>query len=322
MAFVKKMCVLKQMRSGYSQDGNPLSGIVKIEGGRGRIFTQVSLINFAPLTEGNYCLVLTSRKGEVFSCPLSHTGGRSEASDEIDLSMGFLAVVCYVDSREYAPIAFGVCGENVYEIGSLLYRLFTLKKDTQVKEVSYPKQEENPPIYNKVEDNSVKSDELNEEASEKSDEAGEVYDDEAIADENYYAFSSTGEKEDNLLSNSVLRAFKICGGDTYYQSVRSELDEIFNLNPRDESLLSVFPHSLWAQLSEGEEKGNLVGVIFEQLTVRYVCFAKKKKEGESAPKNSCFVPCSFFEGETDGYFVTFRDADTGAYATLGKEEES
>lgn len=306
--FVKKMCVLKQMKNGYSSDGGPLSGLVKAESYGNRLCCEVSLINFAPLSEGNYCLVLSDRAGETFSCPLRKEGGRCEANSAIDLTKGFLAVICYADIREYHAIAYGVNGENVYEIGSLLLKLFSFKKETfvsAVPEEESDKTQENDSYYNKDKETVISETESEEE-----------YDDDAVAEENFYGFSTDGEKRDNLLSNSILRAFKICGGDTYYQSVRSELDDLFNENPTDDALKEIFPYSLWVKIQDGKDKGSLVGVISEHLTVKYVCYAVKKEEGREPPKHSCFVPKSFFVGETEGYYVTFRDADTGEYAEV------
>jgi len=299
--YFSKTCVLKQARSGYSADGNPLSGILRIESCNGAFRAEVSLINFAPLSRGNYCCVLSDKNGGSYSFPLEPHGGSAEGEGEFAPERGFIAIICYAGGEEYHSVAYCVYGENVYDSGKLLFKLFTLKRESSVREIA--------------------AEPTNEEAATDESEE-EHYNDEAIADENYYAYAPDGTTEENLSSCSVMRIFKIEGGDTYYRSIKSELDEIFNANPSDYSLSEIYPRSLWIKIAEGEDKGNLIGVIHEKMTVRYICYAVKKREGATAPKHSMFVPRNHFEGNDEGYFVVFRDAGTGAYAEIKGAENS
>lgn len=343
--FVKKMCILKQMKSGYSADGNALGGLVKAEQYGNLLKCEVSLIDFAPLIEGNYCCVVSDRAGRTASFPLQTEGGKFSSSTEADISSGFLAVICYVDHSDYCAVAYGVNGEHVYDIGSLLIRLFDIKikssfeggkkyREEGQKAKEYLFNEREPPRSSQREENkkqAVAEDKKGAEEEKKnpfvekegnsSPPQPSVYNDEKVADENYYAFSSDGQEKENLESDSILRAFRICGGDTYYRSVRSELDEIFKENPIDDSLRRIFPHSMWIRLREGEDRGNLVGIIHEHMVVRYVCYAvfDDGKVSDDVKEKSCFVPVTFFKNEKRGYYVIFRDADTGGYAKVYEE---
>lgn len=333
--FVKKMCILKQMKSGYSADGNALGGLVKAEQYGNLLKCEVSLIDFAPLIEGNYCCVVSDRAGRTVSFPLQTEGGKFSSSTEADISSGFLAVICYVDPSDYCAVAYGVNGEHVYDIGSLLLRLFDIKiknsfeggkkyreEGQKGKEELFNERE--PPRSSPREENkkqSVAENKREEGEKKNSFSQPSVYNDEKVADENYYAFSSDGQEKENLESDSILRAFRVCGGDTYYRSVRSELDEIFKENPVDESLRRIFPNSLWIRLQEGEDKGNLVGIIHERMVVRYVCYAAfdDGRVPDDVKEKACFVPVTFFRDEKRGYYVIFRDADTGGYAKVYEE---
>lgn len=309
-AFFKKMCILKQMKSGYSADGRPLSGLVKAEEYGNVLKAEVSLINFAPLSEGNYCCVIRDKKGRTISFPLTYGGGTFSSSSEVDISLGFLAVVCCVDNYDYDAVAYGVNGENVYEVGSLLLRLFGIKNKNSFSSV---KAEKNALSDTEKEDNKEIKEVKNEKKTEK-----EEYDDEKVADKDYYSFSRSLGEEDNLQSTSLLRAFKISNGDTYYRSVQSELDEIFNENPPDNSLKNAFPHSVWARA--GGTRDSLVGIILDGIVVRYVCYAEfaDGRESKKVRENGCFVPVSFYKNNNSGYYVLFRDADTGAYVKISE----
>ena len=52
--YTKNIAVIKELKSGFSVDGGPLSGIVKAEKYGNNLKVEVSLINFAPVTEGKY----------------------------------------------------------------------------------------------------------------------------------------------------------------------------------------------------------------------------------------------------------------------------
>lgn len=305
------MCILRQMKSGYSADGRPLSGLVKAEEYGSVLKAEVSLINFAPLSEGNYCCVISDKKGRTVSFPLTYGGGNFSASSEVDISLGFLAVVCCVDNYDYSAVAYGVNGENVYEVGSLLLRLFGIKNKNSFSSVKAEKNAVSGTENEKNEKKEVKK--LKEEVSP---EKKEEYDDEKVADKDYYSFSRSLGEEDNLQSTSILRAFKISNGDTYYRSIQSELDEIFNENPPDNSLKNAFPHSVWARV--GGARDSLVGIILDGLVVRYVCYAEfaDGRESKKVRENGCFVPVSFYKNNNSGYYVLFQDADTGAYVKI------
>lgn len=298
--FIRKMCILKQLKSGFSSDGRFLSGVVKAEFYGGSVKAEVSLINFAPLSAGNYCCVLCDKRGETVSFPITESGGSYSASGKMDITDGFLAVVCYVDFSDYAAVACGVNGDNIYDTGALLFKLFGAKKNVApVAAETKEKREESP----------------NPEGGDKKKSAAKapLYDDGKISEENYYGFSPSEEKEDNMESSSMLRLFKISGGDTYYKSVRSKLDEVFRSSQRDETLRSIFPHSVWVKNKTGE----LVGVITEQMAVKYICCAVRAdgNERRRINKPGCYVPVSYF-GKAENYFVAFQDADTGEYINV------
>ena len=68
MNFVKKMCILRQVKQGFSGDGRTLSGLIKIEQYGKNLSVEVSVINFAPLSSGEYYCLLADPQGRK-CCP-------------------------------------------------------------------------------------------------------------------------------------------------------------------------------------------------------------------------------------------------------------
>ncbi|MBO7298161.1 MAG: hypothetical protein J6U60_03845 [Clostridia bacterium] len=92
MNYVKKMCILRQLKQGFSGDGKTLSGLVKIEQYGKNLAVEVSIINFAPLALGEYYCLLSDGKGKTEMLALRGKSIFNILSD-LDISHGFCAVI-------------------------------------------------------------------------------------------------------------------------------------------------------------------------------------------------------------------------------------
>ena len=92
MNYVKKMCILRQLKQGFSGDGKTLSGLVKIEQYGKNLAVEVSIINFAPLAWGEYYCLLSDGKGKTEMLALRGKSIFNILSD-LDISHGFCAVI-------------------------------------------------------------------------------------------------------------------------------------------------------------------------------------------------------------------------------------
>lgn len=173
-----------------------------------------------------------------------------------------------------------------------------------------------------------------------------AYNDEAVATENYYNADeeinqkltaikeyyeehfgsenvigdSDGEKKESE-SGEDLNAFqneesdKERKGTTYYQTVKKELEAIFNRYPEEKTLKKAFAGSKWAKVFYTEEKYYVVGVVKEKGKEKYICYGVPSSYSETPPKELAgycsFVPLSVFDLKGDGYFMMFQDAITG-----------
>ncbi len=301
MAYEKRLCVLKQIKKGFSADGKTLSGAVHAERLGETLTITLKLLDVAPVKEGKYLLaVAVGEKKYLFD--LSQEGVlRIEGAPS--LNGGFSALLCFVRG-EVEPVAFGSCtGEN----GDYSKLLLAVTQE--------------PPKRKRV---AVKKEEIRLESG---------YHDEAIAEDNYYerekehertdtqneTVTTCGEqkKEERTGADSPrkdetdesVRPFLIGGELTYYNSVKERLDLAMKKYPRDERLKGVFPQSEWVNV-----EGTLLGIIYEEGKPRYLCVAKEENTAEFENR-AHFVPFTPFSQE-EGMYVLFQNAQTGEIVTL------
>ncbi len=318
MQYVKKMCILRQVKQGFSADGKTLSGLVKIEQYGKNLAVEVSVINFAPLSTGAYYCVLADSFGRTEMLALR---GKSlfNILTDLELEGGFCAVVCFV-KNDLTPIAYGVNGDKQYDWKKILAATM-------------------PPSFSQ--NAAVKSEDTATSVSPQDREGDEAkYNDERLASENYYeekgdgqelfqetiqnarpesADQEQGEKagadatEDGY-AQSVRHPFTT-DSDGYFLSVKNEIDDLFAKYPKDVTLCGAFSCSEWVRV-KGEEGAPqyLVGVVYENDKARYVCYALAAKDKDAPPeeiKDVCaFVPTTPYDARV-GFFVIFQSAATG-----------
>ncbi len=348
MNYVKKMCILRQIKQGFSGDGKTLSGLVKVEQYGKNLAVEVSIINFAPLVSGEYYCLLSDGKGKTEMLCLR---GKSifNILTDADVSTGFCAIICYVKT-EVVPIAYGINGNGAYDWRAILNKamppVFPKKQEREntaftTLSAPFPKKNENtmyevkeklplveplPPIEE------IPVAELVEEEKEYDDEklAGNNYYEEEIderielaqANENARAESTNQDErkekgtdaQKNVNASGVLNPFKV-DGDGYYRSVKRELDDLFEKYPPDKTLANAFQDSVWVRL-RGTAKAPefLVGALYEDGVVKYICYALAAEDRDTPPQEikgvSSFVPASPLLG-AKGFFVIFQSAASG-----------
>lgn len=315
MNYYKKMCILRQIKQGFSGDGKPLSGLIKIEQYGKNLAVEVSIINFAPLSTGEYYCLLSDGKGKTEMLRLRGKSIFNLLSD-IDVSTGFCGIVCYV-KNEVVPIAYGINGNGSYDWKSILNTTL-------------------PPVFPKAEQENA----IAKTAVKEGDGKEKKYDDEAVSQDNYFEEEENARKQldqteqnarsqgasqkqaeetgagetENGDAQSVRQPFQV-NPDGYYFSVKREIDELFEKYPRDKTLCNAFSCSEWVRVKgTKKEPEYLVGVIYEEGRAQYICYALAAKKGAAPPeeiKNACvFVPLSSFD-EEKGFFVIFQSAASG-----------
>lgn len=165
--YTKNIAVIKGLKEGFSADGGALTGLVKAERYGNNLKIEATFINFAPLSEGRYVTAVSDGKNTLIV-----EDGLFEGVSALETGAGFAALICYINGGVY-PIAAAVSG-NFH--GAAL----TIKAEVERAEN----------IRNGLGGGTAVSGR----GAKKSDGTAQtVYEDEAIAEVNYYEFAEADE---------------------------------------------------------------------------------------------------------------------------------
>ena len=134
MDYVKKLCILKQVSSGFAAGTGQVSAILTAETFGGRLQLSLSPIGLAPLSAGRYrCLVADARgNSEVLDLPSPTAGAALRKVSPLSIAEGLFAALCYVRGRA-VPVACGSCGGKSYDAAALCAALDEDAADTGKK---------------------------------------------------------------------------------------------------------------------------------------------------------------------------------------------
>lgn len=337
MSYTKNIAVINGVKEGFSADGGALTGLVKAEKYYNNLKIEVSLLNFAPLTEGRYVCALSD--GEhvqlVEDC---HFEGQSA----VDTSAGFAAAVFYVHGG-VKTVATAVCGAFAYALPGLKAEVEKIEKITQKPNTFPQKQQSGGKNYSPppggyadealAEDNYYEYDDRHKDtevakdgaavrAAEKEEEAGA----ETCLDET----PSRAEKQQTGIKNGQNGGEKshggtdsangeddggVCGGlarGNFYARLKGEIDGLFAAYPPCAELNAAIEGSRWVKIFYGE-KFYVFGEICKDGAPAYLCYGVPGDKNSAPPGLSGVsqflpVPCS---GQAEGVWVLFQDALTG-----------
>ncbi len=343
MRYIRKMCILRQIRQGFSGDGKTLSGLIKLEQYGKNLAVEVSIINFAPLSVGEYYCLLSDGKGKTEMLSLRGKSIFNILSD-LDISAGFCGIICYAHT-EVVPVAYGINGNGSYDWRTILNKALppvfpTPSPSGEIAGTTpayIPYDEENEPTMYEMNANIPVAEEIPVVEVLEEVRPAASYDDERVSEHNYYEVNderkqpakisedanhqsaAQGETAqtgtDATANDHAQNLLDETDGEEYYRSVQRELDGLFSRYPHDASLKSAFSYSEWARIKgSAKEPEYLVGAVYEEGRVKYICYALKAEHKEAPPeeiKGVCsFVPRSPAQG-SDGFFVIFQSAATG-----------
>ncbi len=288
MGYTKNIAVIRGLKSGFSADGGSLSGLVKAEKYGASLKVEVSLINFAPLTEGRYVAAISDGKKVCILDGLSFDG-----VSEVDTSAGFAALICFVNGT-VLPVASAICGAFQSAAMGIREEIEKLER--------------------------VKND---------------GYNDEALAQENYYEYEQTDkdrgavrentEKEkdgesvrknekDNVVREKEPTAGGLAGGD-FFGRMKDEIEKVLSSYPSERALEETVEDSRWVRINYGGDKFYVFGVIYGGGKPRYICYGVPSTDSRRPPESlsnlASYIPSSP-ENADGGYWVMYQDAATGA----------
>lgn len=293
--YTKNVAIIKGLKEGFSADGGDLSGLVRAEKYGARLKVEISLINFAPLTEGRYVAAITDGVGvEIIEDLLF------EGDSAVDTGEGFAAVVCYVHGN-VSLIASAICGN--YSADTLV-----LRDAVSRLEGAKPKDSKG----------SIKKEAF-------------VYEDEAIAEVNYYELAKADKDGESVLENpkkekdgDIARKDEKAVGaveegprrlrraeGNFYERMKGEIEGLLSSYPAEERLNSAVEGGSFVKISYDKGKYYVFGIIRDNGRPAYICYGVPATDHRSPPdsmQNLATLLC--VEGNV-GYWVMYQDASTG-----------
>ncbi|MDE7329934.1 MAG: hypothetical protein K2N30_02395 [Clostridia bacterium] len=314
MGYTKNIAVIHGLKDGFSADGGNLSGIVKAERYGFHLKVEVSYINFAPLTEGRYITAISDG---------AHTEiieeGLFDGESEVNTDAGFAALVCFINGKVF-PVASAICGNFRGE--ALGIKAEVERRENLSAEVKKEKAQSVP--------------------------AEQPYEDEAIAEVNYYEFETDEsggalredkkEKENGKKpceDETAVGSFKdeedglkdengayyggngLAGGD-FYSRMKGEIEGVLKNYPHEDCLENLIEGSKWVKISYGENGFYVFGVIYSGGKADYICYGVPASDTVNPPE-SMKDTASFIPAEAEGFagfWVMYQDARTGATLKL------
>ncbi len=335
MEYSKKTAVFKEIEKGYSKDEKPVGGIIRIETQCGVSDLYLSLINFSR-KDGDFCLFVLDGQGKVYSFSLGcyPSSLTSPFPLAIDLTSGFSASVCFMKEDVPLTVAFCKSEDNSSSLSfhkkAVANYMLSKKKTKEPNFTQMEKQKKQPAI------------ELNEKSA--------LYDDEAVATENYFEFeselkdklkkieefdnerisiktetsSSESQKEENKAQSNAERTQneenandgkEYSDQNPFINGVRAELDTLFLSHPANEKLQKTLADGKFINIFYSADKHYTVGLIKENDKEKYICYGVPATYSPTPPKElkgyCSFVPLSVFDLKGEGYWMIFQDAVTG-----------
>lgn len=329
--YSKNIAVIKEIKKGFSADGGVLSGVIRAEQYGDSLKVEASLINFAPLVNGRYVMAIGDGNfAEVFE-------GEFSDKSRVDTKKGFAVCIYFVNAAEISPIAVAVCGNYAFCLpllkgeveraeGLLRAEKNVEKPSGEVGLTKKPDRELKP--ENRAEAEREKPTKSSTAKAAKSEKVGgaffvpiEGYEDEAIAEENYYEFdkiikngSGIRTTEKQTAGQDVLENEENFGDEKcFYQGVKEEVESLLKRFPVEENLTRLIEHSRWVRISYDDEKYYVFGVIYGGENPQYLCYgvpSESRFPSDSLKKIASFVPVSL-TNRSEGYWITYQDATTG-----------
>ena len=341
--FAKKILVIKQTTEGYSSGNKPACGICRLEKENDLLTVFLSLVGFTALNKGEYRLFIVGDDKTVVKKDLGKTPASAAIPiiSGLSLEKGLSAGLWTVENDIPLIVAYGKSEDAALtfkDYGAVVVNeiIAERKLREREKEFTLPDTE--------------KTDESTDTATDFEGQAApqlfRLYDDEAVATENYYDENKElaqklsaikelsyeyirrknddgdgvrtqkereSEKDLNLSQNEA--DDKGSKAVPYYLTVKDELDGIFDKYPEEQELEKAISGSRFAKIYYADDKYYVVGVIKENQKEKYICYGVPSKYRSSPPKElagyCCFVPLSIFDLKGDGYFMMFQDAYTG-----------
>lgn len=324
--FSKKIIVLKQTAEDYSVGNKPASGICRLEKENAVLTVYLSMIGFASLSAGEYRLYIVGDDKTVLSKELGKIPASITFSlqNDLNLNKGISAGIWTVKDDLPLLVAYQKSEDaclSAKDYGSEVVNAIIAdrKLREREKEFEIPQPTITPTsLYN---DEAVATEnyyDLNEEIQRK------LINIEEFSNEHLRPETNDGDNDIAQENGESQKDFNSIENETddnsgenspYYLTVKEEIDGLFAKYPEERELEKAFWDAKFVKVYYSEDKFYVVGVVKENGKEKYICYGVPSPYRASPPKELAgycsFVPLSIFDLKGDGYFMMFQDAVTG-----------
>ena len=298
-----------------------VKGVFTIEKNNNECFGILRIYNLTNIND-NYCLGVlvngvplqkTSLNSKVVFCKI-------DLPNSIELTSKISVVVVETINGEFNPVVFG---STTNEKFNSCYNFFPLENINQQIEKEIKEQlPELQEVKNPIHQTDISLAALN--TLSLKDEKEKTKCENCIYRKNFYneqhnCCEKKLENETPYIQNSEQniteqnqkeRSLK-----SFYEIVAPKLDEIFETNPPCEELNNLVPSSRWATIVVSECEKYYVGIIYENMEVKFIAYAVDGIYAPTPPSqlepNAQWLPSNSLFPEKNGYWLMFQNAETG-----------
>jgi len=118
------------------------------------------------------------------------------------------------------------------------------------------------------------------------------------------------------ISKGRLRVPENNGSINFIDEIGSQIDTLFSKYPTEDILAEIIPNSKWVKVDyENNEKFYVVGLIYQNDAVQYVCYGIPATWTELPPSDfnekAQWLPLDLDNPQGEGFWITYQDAGDG-----------
>ena len=298
-----------------SVDNSLKKAVLKIQSQSGNVTGQIRLYNFREEPLGTLTLGLLV-DGKVQKAQLKRTGYMEYGFGSIFAKIPSnctCAVVSSVGGKN-EPTLLGAINQNAVKSEDLLLEALSVMDASKPKEVEE--------ILNQNHIEYEDSEEIEKEIDKCMTDCASC--EKCVYKDVFYAEQEKKEEkeppklekspDEEKIQKGQLRVPNV--SHNFIDEIGGQIDLLFEKYPVDEVLTEIIPNSKWVKVDyNNDKKFYVVGLIYDDNTVKYVCYGLPAKWTEKPPsdfnESAQWLPIDLADPKGEGYWITYQDANNG-----------
>ena len=306
-----------------NKNNSNVKGVFTIEKNNNSCFGILRIYNLTNLND-NYCLGVLVNGVPLQKTPLNSkvVFCKIELPNSIELNSKVSVVVVESVNGEFNPVVFGSTTNEKFNNCHNFFPTENINKQIE-KEIKdqLPELEE---VKNPIHQSEISLKALNTLSIKQTEEKPQC--ENCIYRKTFYTEQEKHclkESENNtydencseILTSEINEKEQNNSLKSFYEIVAPKLEEIFEINPPCEELNNLVPSSRWATIVVSESEKYYVGIIYENMQVKFIAYAVDGIYSPTPPsrleQNAQWLPSNSLFPEKNGYWLMFQNAETG-----------